>query len=124
MLGCLRSLSVMTSLRPRLLLTPMSLSHFWACDITCWRLEANVHELSMVLADYKNTLGQLTLIEDGIMQLEAGTDPDKVEAEVQIEVDAGDTEDGALLPANIVILFAVDVTKVKCIYCCKILLQL
>ena len=29
-----------------------------------------------------------------------------------------------LLPANIVILFAVDVTKVKCIYCCKILLQL
>jgi hypothetical protein len=30
----------------------------------------------------------------------------------------------ALLPANIVILFAVDVTKVKCIYCCKILLQL
>ena len=30
----------------------------------------------------------------------------------------------ALLPANIVILVAVDVTKVKCIYCCKILLQL
>ena len=33
-------------------------------------------------------------------------------------------EEETLLPANIVILFAVAVTKVKCIYCCKILLQL
>ena len=48
----------------------------------------------MVLADYKNTLGRLSLIEDGIAQLEAGTDPDGVEAEVKIEVEAGDTEDG------------------------------
>jgi len=47
-----------------------------------------------VLADYKNTLGRLTLIEDGIAQLEAGTDPDEVKAEVKIKVDAGDTEDG------------------------------
>jgi hypothetical protein len=41
--------------------------------------------------------------------------------QIELMVDAISTEDGVML-ASLVILFAVAVTKVKCIYCYKILL--
>jgi hypothetical protein len=53
-----------------------------ARDIARWRLEANAHELSMVLTDYQQNSARLTALDEGIAEFEAAG-----------EVDEGDTED-------------------------------
>jgi hypothetical protein len=55
-----------------------------ARDIARWRLEANAHELSMVLTDYQQNSAHLTALDEGIAEFEAAG---------EVEVDEGDTED-------------------------------